>query len=169
MLAHLRSTGELFCWGTHADGRLGNNSTTGTSALPMAARREDWTYVDDADVVALGELHGCIVTRDNTLSCWGDNTFGQLGDPDFTELHSAVVRAVPNTDGVDGVAAGVNHTCIFVTERCFSGAKGRLPSGAEREKTETPGAVLRLVTSQPVPALLYCALDDRGSRGVVQQ
>jgi alpha-tubulin suppressor-like RCC1 family protein len=32
-----------------------------------------------ATQLALSEDHGCAIMADNHLLCWGDNTYGQLG------------------------------------------------------------------------------------------
>lgn len=53
-----------------------------------------------------GELHTCASTE--TLHCWGDNTYGQLGTGDTTSSEVPVRIRSPGND----IAAGKHHTCI---------------------------------------------------------
>ena len=57
----------------------------------------DGTYT----AVTAGGWHTCALRNDNTLACWGDNSFGQAHAPDGT--HTAV-------------AAGWAHTCALRTD-----------------------------------------------------
>src|SRR5262249_32790744 len=61
--------------------------------------------------LAVGSAHVCVVKSDGTVWCWGDNTYGQLGDT-TTNNHSSPVQVptaiLPNAVEV---TAGENHTC----------------------------------------------------------
>ena len=105
---------ELLCWGSELYGRLANaGSSEFNWYIPELAIGDDNFDVTDAVAVTLGERHGCIVRDGGTVSCWGDNAFGQLGDPSFQEDHASRVRAVPGLLGVSAIAAGGFHTCAI--------------------------------------------------------
>lgn len=60
--------------------------------------------------VAAGEVHSCAVTA-GTIRCWGDNSFGQLGDG--TTKPSAMPKLVPGLTDATAVAVGVASTCAL--------------------------------------------------------
>ena len=37
-------------------------------------------------VVSVGDEHACALDAAGTLTCWGDDTFGQTDVPDLTDL-----------------------------------------------------------------------------------
>ncbi|MEM9488383.1 MAG: hypothetical protein AAGC55_04525 [Myxococcota bacterium] len=70
-----RSTaGQLQCWGSGADGRLGNGSSDDLArpARPVMLERA-------AISVHAGGRHACAQSDDGCVWCWGANDFGQLG------------------------------------------------------------------------------------------
>lgn len=78
------------CWGDSANGK---------TVVPGA--------VSTPKRITAGSNHTCVINNNGTVSCWGDNTYGQKGDA--------------NVDGyVDGVSnalritAGDDHTCAVM-------------------------------------------------------
>lgn len=62
-----------------------------------------------------GALHACwIKESDKTLWCWGDNSKGQLGQGNTTNL--LVPTQVKNIDNVTQVSTGGYHTCARKTD-----------------------------------------------------
>jgi hypothetical protein len=60
--------------------------------------------------VAVGRGHACARLGDGTLSCWGKNYFGQLGDGTSTDRAQTVT---PPVRDVVALAAGAQHTCAI--------------------------------------------------------
>jgi len=94
--------GVLYCWGT---------APSGTADVP--------TQVDDgppypthwASVVA-GQSHTCALRTDDTLHCWGSDSFGQLGDD--ADDDGAVERFVATwVNDWDAVVTGWVHSCAL--------------------------------------------------------
>ena len=89
------NTKKLKCWGYNADTihRTGHGTTTnygssGTvtvAASPSLLENATVTRVTPNDTVvtpiqvAVGRWHGCILTSENNVKCWGYNTDGQAG------------------------------------------------------------------------------------------
>ena len=81
----LTSLTEVKCWGNNTRGELGDG--TSQQRLTPAA-----VVGLNAAVSALsvGEFHGCVLTDQHLLRCWGANSQGQLGDGTKTDRHTPV-------------------------------------------------------------------------------
>lgn len=137
----LRLDGRVSCWGANDLGQLGNQQigprTTVATVVPG-------NFVLDrhvTDVVA-GANHGCMRNSAGSVSCWGANTNGQLGDG--TTTGRATVQAVPGLTTAVALTAGRNHTCALIaggTARCWgANAMGELGVGDRTQRT-TPTVV----------------------------
>jgi alpha-tubulin suppressor-like RCC1 family protein len=104
------SAGLVQCWGDNRFGQIGNGSF-GTSNVPPTAV----LGVSGVTQVVLGAQHGCALTGAGTVSCWGDNTYGQLGDG--TLASRAAAGQVPSLSGVVALSAGDVHTCALLTDQ----------------------------------------------------
>src|SRR5262249_52849307 len=59
--------------------------------------------------LALGELHSCVLEKGTgTITCWGDNSSGQLGDPT-----NAADPQSWSLAGASSIASSRNHTCAI--------------------------------------------------------
>ncbi|HTA20998.1 MAG TPA: hypothetical protein VK989_17010, partial [Polyangia bacterium] len=68
------------------------------------------TCADNALVtLAAGVEHACAVRHDGTVSCWGRNDDGELGDT--TRTPRATAATVAGVTGATAIAAGARHTC----------------------------------------------------------
>ncbi|CAM9090215.1 unnamed protein product, partial [Chrysoparadoxa australica] len=72
--------GDLTCWGSGADGRLGygNIKTIGENEPPYLAGKVNLGGIKVA-AVACGGAHTCAILMDGSLVCWGRGQEGQLG------------------------------------------------------------------------------------------
>lgn len=165
----VRGTGELYCWGSEANGRLGNYSaTTDILRRPSEATRAGGVPVRDASIVTVGDAYGCMINDAGAVECWGDNTDYQLGDPGFVSSYSDVVRPVPGLTGVDEISAGWAHTCALTTEGevlCWGANEQKQLGRAFGEASPEPQAVAGLGTIKQIAAgsTFTCALDEDGS------
>lgn len=100
----VRATGEVLCWGSNANGRLGDGTKT-TRNTPVTV-----AMLTGAVQVSAGVDHTCAVRRTGEVLCWGRNnrsqTSGTAGE--YVEPHAVTGL----TDGVE-VAAGAEHTCAL--------------------------------------------------------
>lgn len=96
--ALLRTDGSIACWGTNDHGRLGNDRFTDDySEVPVALAIGGSTFIGFEDMVT-GSDHACALSGGDTVLCWGENEFGQLGTGSAdTDSHSVPVN--PEVDG----------------------------------------------------------------------
>jgi alpha-tubulin suppressor-like RCC1 family protein len=100
-----RSDGSLWCWGDNSAGQLGDGSTL-SRATPMPVAALGNSVLE----VAAGDDHTCARRDDGTVSCWGDNQRGQVGDSSATRrLAPVAITALGTT--VRELSAGHVHTC----------------------------------------------------------
>ena len=102
----LRQTGTITCWGNNWAGQLGNGTKTGSSA-PVAVV----LGITDATAITAGDGHTCALRQTGTITCWGENIYGQLVDG--TETNSSVPVEVPGITDATTITAGSDHTCAL--------------------------------------------------------
>lgn len=104
--------GMVYYWGYE----VGSYEVTGISeatALPIAIPS---TQIVGATAIAAGANHACALLHggtSGTVSCWGSNTVGQLGDGTF--ISRTTPAQVPGLTGVIAIAAGQSHTCAVLS------------------------------------------------------
>ena len=75
--------------------------------------------IDPTGRIAAGDKHTCAIAVNDTIWCWGDNSFSQLGSSDFLEDLSLVpvqTAALPGSRIAERIVAGANHTCVLATD-----------------------------------------------------
>jgi alpha-tubulin suppressor-like RCC1 family protein len=114
----LTKFGQVSCWGHNLDGELGNG-TTFDSPVPQDVMGLPPGIV----AIGVGTSHTCAVTMEGGVKCWGNNSFGQLGDNTTMVAHEPV-DVVGLSSGVVAVALGFDHTCAVLTTgavKCWGG------------------------------------------------
>ena len=101
----LTSDGQVFTWGSNANGELGNNSTT-ISLAPVAVDTSGALAGKTITAIAGGGSSRIALSSDGQVFTWGDNFFGQLG------TNSTVRSLVPVPVDTSGVLAGKRVTAI---------------------------------------------------------
>ena len=114
--------------------RLAVTGTPGSN--PVKSSWSDTVMLDPflglASAIAAGAAHTCAITGPTgTVRCWGDNSYGQLGNKTFT--NSLVPVTVKGLSGATAIAAGIGHTCALVSGgkvKCWGrNAEGELGNG----------------------------------------
>ncbi len=123
----LHINGEVSCWGNNSYGQLGNGSATVTHLTPTRV-----SSLPDATAIRSFSYHTCAKRRSGRLSCWGLNSFGELGDGTETDRNTpATVMSISVASDFD---AGTGHTCAVEpagTVRCWGyNLNGQLGDGS---------------------------------------
>ncbi len=63
--------------------------------------------------ISAGSNHACAVTGSGYVKCWGDNTYGQLGDGTVTDRHTPWL--VSGLSDVVAVSVGQFHSCAVTS------------------------------------------------------
>jgi alpha-tubulin suppressor-like RCC1 family protein len=98
--------GSVQCWGANNSGQLGNNSTTG-SLVPVQVSG----LASGATGVSIGALSACAVTAGGAIQCWGDNTYGELGNGSATSS-LVPVQVTDLTSGATFVSMGTGSEAL---------------------------------------------------------
>ncbi|MCA9654647.1 MAG: DUF4215 domain-containing protein [Myxococcales bacterium] len=123
----LRSSGVVSCWGDDGASQLGDNDgNINDSGIPV-----DVTGLPGpADQLVVGQDHGCALVG-TEVYCWGDATYGQLGQGNTTDSDTALL--VPGLGNIVQIATGNNYTCArddMDTLTCWGyGDDGHLGNG----------------------------------------
>jgi alpha-tubulin suppressor-like RCC1 family protein len=105
----LTTAGGVKCWGSNANGQLGDNGTS-DSHVPVDVPGLATGVVQ----VSAGQSHTCALTASGGVVCWGYNFYGQLGDDSTNDSHVPVAVAGLGA-GVKAVSAGYYHTCALTS------------------------------------------------------
>jgi alpha-tubulin suppressor-like RCC1 family protein len=111
-------SGAVYCWGYGEHGQRGDGTDV-----------DDYRSGTPRRVVGLGnqlsltagELHTCALAADGSVSCWGDNSAGQLGNPDAGAASSTPQRVYTSSywggtnplAHIVQIAAGPSSTCAL--------------------------------------------------------
>ena len=105
------SAGQVWCWGRNGFQEAGPQSEAVVVWPPEIV--EDLPAVD---MIALGEHHGCAISNDSDVWCWGRGVFGQLGQGTI-DGRSAGPEAIV-VEGMSppfaGLGIGDHHGCAMV-------------------------------------------------------
>ncbi len=113
------AAGAMKCFGGNSDGQLGQGDFADEINASVVA---DISFVGAATVskFALGKYHTCIISSDDNVQCFGDNSHGQLGQDSTADATSPVIVTLADTP-VE-ITAGDYHTCVLFDNndvRCF--------------------------------------------------
>ena len=137
----LNLEGEVFCWGYHIYGQLGDNSTATSIAYPVKVVIDGvGTPFNNIAQVVAGSNHTCALNNDGNVFCWGYGASGRLGHGEDTS--SSLPVSVVESDGsqsllsnVTQIATGSSHTCALKTDStlvCWGvGGNGQLGNNAK--------------------------------------
>ena len=98
--------------------RSGNAACATSDSPPVAPTP---VGVSNALKISAAGGHACALLADETVTCWGMNTYGELGTPAPASQacsnpgHGPIV--IPSLTGVRDVSVGNSHTCAVMSDR----------------------------------------------------
>ncbi len=110
----LLTNGQIKCWGNNADGRLGNNSTSASSPIPVDLAGTQPLFVD----VEAAAYSSCGFTYEGGVICWGANGSGQLGTGSTTRS-LAPFPVVGLTSGASSLSVNYVSGCVVKNNRAL--------------------------------------------------
>mgnify|MGYP000914713683 CR=1 FL=1 len=107
----LLTDGKVACWGDDIFGSVGNGPSGSTVSAPVLITLPS---PGTASALALGWRHSCALLTDGSVTCWGHNSGGQLGQNDRTSRDAPPAPIALPADAV-AITAGEAHTCAALT------------------------------------------------------
>jgi alpha-tubulin suppressor-like RCC1 family protein len=159
---------QIKCWGDNTSGQLGQGDTRNRGAAPLsmgdALPPISLGTGRTALAIKAGAAYVCALLDDQSLKCWGDNAFGQLGSGDVSPRGSAPGQmgdALPTVDLGTGVTAtwlgaGYQNTCVALNTgnvKCWglnnSGELGLGDTFSRGDRAGTMGDALPVSQLEP--------------------
>ena len=162
--------GSVSCWGWNADGQLGSGETSNQN--PSPALTSSLGIGRTAVALSSGGSHTCAILDDGSVSCWGKNWYGQLGDGTTTDrLTPTQTSSLGTGRTAVAISTGYTHTCVILDNgdvSCWgTGNRGQLGHGGTSHQS-SPTLTSSLGTGRTAVAistgsLHTCAILDNGS------
>ncbi|MDO8418337.1 MAG: Ig-like domain-containing protein [Agitococcus sp.] len=146
-------SGTVKCWGGSDFGQLGDNDEV-MAALTDSSKKFKSAPVTVANLngikqVAVGYNHACAISQTGSVSCWGDNSRGQIGDG-TTTLRPQATPVVGLSAKVTQLALTYQSSCALLETgavQCWGGnTQGELGVGqtAKLNQSTSPQNVVLL-------------------------
>ena len=107
----LLDDGIVKCWGRNDFGQLGDSTTTDRKTPTQVS---SFGTGRTAIAITSGLYHSCAILDNKSISCWGYNDYGQLGDGTTSTRSSPVtVINIENLDSPVSISSSYYHTCLM--------------------------------------------------------
>jgi alpha-tubulin suppressor-like RCC1 family protein len=146
------------CWGDNQSGQIGDGSETQRDSPTTVAG-----LPQHVAKIAAGNGFTCSIVTNGHAYCWGDNTWGQLGDN--SKNQSSAPQQVANLGNVVQIAAGATFACALTTDgavHCW----GDNATGQLGNNSTTPSSVP--VAVQSLPAAVQIAVSGNTACAMTQ-
>jgi alpha-tubulin suppressor-like RCC1 family protein len=147
----LSAAGAVYCWGLGTSGQLGDSSSS-TSDAPVAVTTSGVLSGVTVVQITVGGTSACALSAAGAAYCWGDDTYGELGNNTTTSTPQNTPVAVYTSGVLSGVTlaqvtAGTTSACALSAAGavyCWGlGTSGQLGNGG----TTSSDAAVAVTTS----------------------
>jgi alpha-tubulin suppressor-like RCC1 family protein len=125
MSCAISGAGNTFCWGSDANGMLGDGgSDTDTKEPILAVQGASFHQNEVFKSLSLGNGHVCGITASGRGFCWGEGSGGRLGDGNNSQSSLPVLL---NTDFFQDVSSGTDRPKEIASAEassCFLSSRG---------------------------------------------
>ena len=147
----LLENGSVTCWGTAWLGTGGESQSANAGVI--------WPNLGSgrtAVQIEMGRKHRCVLLDDDSVKCWGDDQYGQLGNGAGQGSKNAPYTTTFSSNlGLQNMISGHWHTCIASKTNeiyCWGdGASGKLGDGSTNFNG-VPGKTSHFSGTNPVKA-----------------
>lgn len=102
----LLENGAVKCWGSNYKNRIDESSTN-----TLYKQATNVNIGGKATQIAVGSRNTCALMEDKTVTCWGDNDYGQLGQGDVKTYTGKVT--VKNLSNIVQIATATRNSCAI--------------------------------------------------------
>src|SRR6266568_8138824 len=142
----LKSDGTVWTWGTGGFGKLGINTTTGKSLVPVEVHgAANMDYLHSVTAIMGGETHNMALKSDGTLWSWGYNFVGELGDGTTNDAATPVqvgLNSIPPLTSVTKLGGRTYFSLAVKSEGSIWGwgmnGSGQMGNGTSGANVLTP-------------------------------
>lgn len=154
----LEVSGKVYCWGKNDTHRLGNGNSSDSESPVLVGFDPALRFQS----VGAGENHGCALSSDDKIYCWGSNEFGQLGNnwtmPSTANTPQEVVPSDGALNSFRTLSVGKNFNCAIHKNGktyCWGiGEFGRLGNGETTNRNKPTPVIDNSSNSQIFTALM---------------
>ncbi len=142
----LNTSGKASCWGSNVWGQLGNNPLAGTTAFSLKKAPVEVDSDDEFSNIATSSFTTCAILKSTkAVQCWGQNSFGQVGDGTNINRQQPVNVSGDGNYNVE-LALGIDFfSCSLASTqaiRCWgNNGEGQLGDGTTNDRN-TAGFVI---------------------------
>ncbi len=136
----LLNDGGVKCWGSNNSGQLGDGATSNKSTPVYVSG-----LTSGISDIAVGGQHTCALTNTGAVKCWGNNSYGQLGDGTNQSNLSPV--DVFDLNDIKKISTGSNHSCALTNNggvKCWGANNAGQLGDSSTFSKPTPVAVAGL-------------------------
>jgi alpha-tubulin suppressor-like RCC1 family protein len=108
----IKNDNTLWCWGANSSGQVGDGSGVPEISQPKKINIPG----DNVAEVGTGGWHSCARTVAGRVYCWGQNTYGQMGDGQASGTADVLTprEVTALGDQVAQLSVGFEHTCTLM-------------------------------------------------------
>ena len=108
----LLDDGSVYCWGNNSYGQHGDGTNSDSNLTATTGAYASLPSGRTAISIDMGKEHVCAILDDNSVACWGDNTYGQLGDN--TTNSSNIPIVVNGNHSFQAISTGYHLSLIHI-------------------------------------------------------